>query len=160
MRRPTWTTLSLTLLIGCAASPQGPNAANKAAAERFLPNVYGGDGSAIDELAAADIVVSYPAFTVQGTEALREVSRSFAARCPELLTTIHESVAEGDLVVLVWSAEGRCVGPEGVDSQAAQLTLGGISVYQFDADGRIVREVGEDSMPGPYGRLSGDGEGR
>jgi hypothetical protein len=136
-------------------TPQLPTAAHKASAERFLQGVYGGDDSVIQDLASPDIVVSYPAFTVRGVEGFREISKSFADTCDDFRTTIHETIAEADRVVLVWSSHGRCATSDGSNPEVKEeLSMGGITVYQFDTNGKIVREVGEDSMPGPYGRLS------
>ena len=132
-----------------------PTAANKASAQRFIQGVYGGDDSAIQDLASPDIVVSYPAFTIRGMEAVRELSKSFADSCEDFRTTIHETIAEGDRVALVWSSHGRCAASDGSDPEVKEeVSMGGISVYQFDTNGKIVRELGEDSMPGPYARLS------
>jgi len=155
VKRLRWSSFAVVLLVGCGGTPQPPTAAHKASAERFLQGVYGGDDSVIQELASADIVVSYPAFTIRGMDGVRELSKSFADGCDDYRTTIHETIAEGDRVVLVWSGRGRCAASDGSNPEVREeVSMGGITVYEFDTNGKIVRELGEDSMPGPYGRLS------
>jgi hypothetical protein len=152
----SWSSLVVVLLVGCGGNLQVPTAAHKASAERFIQGVYGGDDSVIQELASPDIVVSYPAFTVRGVEGVRELSKSFADGCDDYRTTIHETIAEGDRVVLVWSGHGRCAASDGSNPDVKEeVSMGGITVFQFDTNGKIVQELGEDSMPGPYARLSG-----
>ena len=138
-------------------------------AERYFRGVYGGDPSVVNELAGEDIVSSYPIFeqlfgspVVRGRAAMAAFAQRFGAKWIEPRITIHETVAEGDRVVLVWSFRARdrdAVGQAGsADGQAH--SWGGITLLRFNGAGQIVEEIGEESAPGPIGRLrAGDATG-
>lgn len=135
----------------------------RAIAERYFQGVFGCDLSVIDELAGEDILVSYPVFeailntyTNKGRDAVREFHEGFCKRWTDTKTTVHESIAEGNAVVLVWSFSGRNVSSiQRGDPDDKQIqTWGGISVYHFDESDKIVAEFGEESHPGPYKRLA------
>ena len=133
----------------------------KALAETFFRGVFGGDSSVVDELSAEDVVVSYPMFAelfdtpvLRGRQEVREFAIGFAGRWVDANITIHESLAEADNVVLVWSFQARNVGSTRADqSPTGQVhSWGGISLFRFDGTGRIVAEIGEESTPGPFRR--------
>lgn len=133
----------------------------KALAEAFFRGVFGGDPSVVDELSAEDVIVSYPIFAelfdipaIRGRQQVREFSVGFAQRWADATITIHESLAEGDNVVLVWTFEARNVGlsPAGRPPTGQLHSWGGISLFRFDGFGRIVADIGEESTPGPFRR--------
>jgi len=134
----------------------------KVIAERFMRGVYGGDPSVVDELAAADIVISYPIFqkiydapSIRGHEAVRNFVAHFASQWADCRLTIDEAVAEENSVVLVWSFSARNVGALDVDTPATQRehSWGGITLYRFNDEGKVAAEIGEESGPGPMARL-------
>lgn len=53
-------------------------------------------------------------------------------------------------MVLVWSFSARDTEAEAGEAGSA---WGGISLFRFDAEGKITAEIGEESSPGPMGRL-------
>lgn len=133
----------------------------KALAETFFRGVFGGDPSVVDELSAEDVVVTYPVFAdlfdtavIRGRREVREFAKGFAQRWVDAEITIHESLAEADIVVLVWSFRARNVGSARTDgAPTGQVhSWGGITLYRFDDTGRIVAEIGEESSPGPFRR--------
>jgi len=132
-----------------------------AVAERFFRGVYEGNVAVVDELAAEDIVASYPIFAqifgapvIRGAVRYRAHAANFAETWADGLVTIHERIVEGDRVVLIWSFRARQIagGPPGTDS--AYSSWGGITRLRVDRTGRIVEEVGEESNPGPMARLN------
>lgn len=130
----------------------------RALAERFMREEYGINPSVVDELAAEDIVVSYPGFkrlfgssNIRGREAVKKLSTGFRSRWKETQITIHESIAEGNSVAFVWSFKGRMVGSSTPDIQPTNKieSWGGITIYNFNKEGKIQREFGLESEPGP-----------
>lgn len=154
----------LLMLIGCSTSDDSPAAERKAQAERFFRGVYGCSPSVVDELAADSVKMSYPIFAelyntsaFRGKEAVRGFAERFCSRWEEAQFTFHESLADGDNVVLVWSFRARFVGSEspGGPVPGEEQGWGGITLYQFDDSGKIAAEIGEESTPGPMARIAG-----
>ena len=156
-------TLLLTIAVVCACTPgetPDPNARERIAIA-FLEGLYAGDTSVVDRYAGDDIVISYPVFeqlfgtpTIEGREAVRNFSARFASRWVDGKVSIHETVTDGDTVVLVWGFSARDAASDGPAAEA-RTSWGGITVYRFDADDRIVLELGEESDPGPASRVAG-----
>lgn len=154
----------LVVLLGCADSNDSLTAERKAQAERFFRGVYGCSPSVVDELAADSVVMSYPIFAelydtpaFRGQEAVRGFAERFCDRWNEARFTFHASLADGDNVVLVWSFRARFVGTEspGGPVPGEEQGWGGITLYRFDASGKIAAEIGEESTPGPMARVAG-----
>ncbi len=140
----------------------------KELAERFFRGVYACDPSVVDDLASEDVIVSYPILqrlfgvpSIRGREAVRAFATGFCERWADAQVTIHEAIAEGDRVVLVWSFRARNVGTADKDRQPTneEHSWGGISLYYFDEAGRIRAEIGEESEPGPFERATLEGSG-
>lgn len=165
--RPILPILALVgFLTGCTAATPGRTTELKAHAERFFRGVYGCGPAAVDELAGEGIVLSYPIFAelyntsaFRGRPAVREFAERFCRRWKDARFTFHERVADGPNVVLVWSFSARFVGngTPGGPAPGAEQAWGGISLFQFDSAGKIVAEIGEESVPGPMARLSAGG---
>jgi hypothetical protein len=135
----------------------------KALAERFLRGVYGGDPTVVDDLAAEDVVSSYPVFErlfgtpcIRGRAALKEFATGFGQRWADGQITIHEAVAAGDSVVLVWEFRARRVAAASEEPPPTDQVhhWGGITFFRFNASGKIVLELGEESAPGPVARVA------
>ena len=133
----------------------------KAIAEEFFRGVYGGDASVVDSLAAEDIVSSYPIFkklfdspALRGREAVKKFAIRFGQRWKEAEVTVHEVIKEDNKVVLFWSFRARNVGSETPDDETMnqQHSWGGITLFLFDDIGKIIAEIGEESVPGPFSR--------
>jgi hypothetical protein len=130
-------------------------------AELFFRGVYGGDPSIVDKLASDGIIVSYPIFerlfntkAIHGQKAVKDFATGFSKRWADIKIIIHESVTENNKVVLIWSFEGRNVGSvqEGEVPTNQRQRWGGITFYRFDDNGKIISEIGEESIPGPFER--------
>jgi predicted esterase len=132
-------------------------------AQRWFRGVYGSDPSVVDELAAEDVIVSYPIFqklfgrpVISGQEAVKDFAVGFSKRWVETEVTFHETVVQDDQVVLIWSFKGRGVG-SAIDDLKPTNEIhrrGGITLIRFNDQGKIVAEIGEESEPGPIERLS------
>ncbi|TFG51016.1 MAG: DUF4440 domain-containing protein [Gemmatimonadales bacterium] len=141
-------------------------AKRKASAERFFRGMYGGDPSVVDDLAADDIVISYPIFqsifgkpTLRGRQAVKEFAGGFGKRWADPQISIEDVIGEADRVVLRWSYRARDVGsrPGGPPPTNQAHGWGGITIYRFDKTGKIVAEVGEESDPIPVQRIGAGG---
>jgi len=147
--------LTVCLLLACKGTPGSSVADHKALAERFFRGVYGCEPSVVAELGTENVFITYPIIEeLFGTPALRgrdkveQFATGFCNRWKDAEVTIHEAVAEGDRVVLVWEFAARNV------ASGERRSWGGISLFRFDSAGRIVAEIGEESEPGPIGRLA------
>ena len=157
--------LALALLATACSGPgpeQSPD--HRASAERYFQGVYGCDLDAIDDTASDDVVVSYPVFqsifgqpTIRGRSAVKEFAAGFCSRWSDSRFTVHEAVQDGNRLVLVWEFEATGAVPDsaGTSAPPERRSWGGISFLRFDADGRVVEELGEESTPGPMARLRG-----
>jgi len=159
-----WIVIAILLPSACNESPD-LGAQRKATAERYFHGIYECDSSVVDELAADSIVVSYPVFetifgipAVRGSQAVKDFARHFCSRWIDGETTIERLVYEGDDVVLVWrfKAKNGIPGEDGSPPTYEETAWGGITLIEFDRDGKIMAEVGEESTPGPFGRLEAD----
>jgi hypothetical protein len=153
---------SFLLFISCSNSRGNLNEKHKELAERFNRGVYGCNPSVIDDIAAEDIVVSYPSFetfygkpTIHGREAVKKLSTDFCQDWTDIQITIHDLIAEGDKVVCLWTTKARKIGGTGDEEPQSDSGqgIGGITIYRFDSTGKIVSEIGEESVPGPFNRL-------
>lgn len=161
MRRLILLAPMVLLLFGCKAGEMEAETAREGLAIEFLRGVYGGDPTVVDRLAAPDIVVSYPIFdevlgapSIQGREAVREFATGFGERWIDSEVTVHSMVSDADTVVVLWGFRARPAGSGGGDDEALpERRWGGITLYRFDSDDRVVLEVGEESDPGPAARV-------
>jgi ketosteroid isomerase-like protein len=147
--------VAVALLLSAFGGPDVDAAADRAAsAERFFRGVYACDPGAVADLAAEDVVISYPIFeklfgtpAIRGREAVKEFAAGFCQRWADPHVTIHEAISEGDRVVLLWSFQARNVGSAQKDTPPTNQvhSWGGITLFRFDKDGKIVAEIGEET---------------
>lgn len=156
MRRGGWIILILCQLVACDSTATDSIAHRKALAEQFVRGVYGCEPSVVAELGAENVYISYPIFeelfgtpAIRGRDKVEEFATGFCSRWKDGEFTIHEAVAEGDQVVLVWGFQAENI------ASGQHSSWGGITLFKFDSAGRIVAEIGEESEPGPVGRLAG-----
>jgi ketosteroid isomerase-like protein len=138
------------------------NSERVATAEEYFRGIYGGDPGVVDKLASEDIVVSYPILqSVVGTPAIRgrDAVKALVARFGKKWTDphyeFHETVCEGNRVVLLWSFHARSLAdtPPGQAKSDDDYSWGGITLIRFDESGKISAEIGEESNPGPFERV-------
>lgn len=95
-----------------------------------------------DELFAADYVRYDPATPNIGTglDAAREAVTSYRTAFPNLRLNIEDLLADGDKVVLRWTARGAHLGDlRGTAPTGKEITITGITIFRI-ADGRIAEE--------------------
>ena len=123
-------------------------------AKQFIVGAYEGNTSIVNKLAAEDIVSTYPIFSeifntpvLKGITAYNNFVLGFSQRWKNTNLTIHDEIAEGNSVVLLWSFKANRV------STNQSSRWGGITILRFNNSGKVVAEIGEESDPGPQERL-------
>ncbi|MBD3298980.1 MAG: hypothetical protein GF341_10015 [candidate division Zixibacteria bacterium] len=132
-------------------------------ARRWFRGVYGDNPAVVDQLGADNVVVSYPIFeklfnqpVIRGKANVQKFAAGFSERWDDTQVTFHDVIGQGNRVALVWSVTGRQVATVdgGPPATTEMQSWGGMTLIRFNADGKIVEEVGEESAPGPYGRIA------
>jgi steroid delta-isomerase-like uncharacterized protein len=119
---------------------------NKAIVRRFAQVWNRGGTEVIDELAAPDLVVSYPLLPeeIHGPEAFKEVLAGIYNAFPDLGCRVDEMIAEGDKVAARWTIWGTHQGDlPGLPATGKRAEWTGITIYRI-VDGKVVEERGEE----------------
>jgi predicted ester cyclase len=113
-----------------------------------------GDLSVIDEFVAPDLVDhTAPPHLQHGSESLKQLALIWRQAFPDLKVTVHELVAEGDLVVIAWSGGGTHLGElMGIPPTGKQGYMTGITFNRMQ-DGRIVERWGNNDQAGLFVQL-------
>ena len=126
----------------------------KLKAQKYIRGVYCGPFAAVLDVADENIVSSYPVFqqifgdpAIKGLHALEAFAAGFSQRWTESKVAFHEIIAEGQVVVLLWSFTARRVETD------QEHQWGGITWVRFNKAGKVVAEIGEESSPGPVARF-------
>ena len=132
----------------------------KEIAKKYFRGIYEGKEHVIEEYSSDDIICTYPIFkelfnqsVLQGKESILKFVKGFKSRWEDCQTTFHHIVAEDHEVVVVWSFQARRRN-DGTDLSNELQSWGGITHFTFNSLGKISSEIGEESSPGPIGRLS------
>jgi steroid delta-isomerase-like uncharacterized protein len=118
---------------------------NKATVRRYFERLLNGwDLGITDEIFAPDFVfhgniLASPPARPLGREAYkREVLATLSMGFPERQYAIEDLVAEGDRVVVRWTASGTHLGEfQGIPATGKRVTKAGISLFRL-AGGRVV----------------------
>jgi steroid delta-isomerase-like uncharacterized protein len=117
---------------------------NKDISRRLAEAVSKGDVEVIDELVAEDIVnkdPSLPPEIPQGREGVKMLSQGYVNAFPDMDYRIEDTIAEGDKVVIVWSASGTHQGElMGIPPTGKQARTSGITIDRIK-DGKVVETV-------------------
>ena len=149
----------LVVVVGINAAPLAAAAeARSSLAERYFRGIYGCGPEVVEELASSEIVVSYPIFedvlgkpALRGRAAVEAFAERFCQKWKDVEFAFHRSVVDENRVVLVWSFSAQDADAAPGEARSA---WGGISLFEFDSEGKIATEIGEESTPGPMGRLA------
>lgn len=130
---------------------------NKQIAQQFFIATWGqGNVEAVDHFTSPDFIVDYPVLPAplerSGFKAwVADIHGAF----PDLAMTINDVVAEGEKVVICWTAKGTNSGPIGFLNQPPThktVCFTGILLYRI-VNGCIVEERGEDDVLGLFRQL-------
>jgi steroid delta-isomerase-like uncharacterized protein len=118
---------------------------NKTIVSDFIGALFTrGDPNAVDDYLAEDFVNNDPPFGASADrEGMRSAGAMFRAVFPDWRSDLHLLVAEGDIVVEMFTATGTHTGTEimGVAPSGRTVTLPGINIFRL-RDGRIVERWG------------------
>jgi steroid delta-isomerase-like uncharacterized protein len=117
---------------------------NKAIAHRFAQVWTAAGLHILDELAAPDIVVSYPIppEPLRGAEAFKDFLMEVIAGLPDASVTVDDTIAEGDRVACRWTLRGTHDGPLfGFPPSGKSVQVSGFTFYRI-AGGKVVEETG------------------
>jgi steroid delta-isomerase-like uncharacterized protein len=128
---------------------------NKEIARRFAQVWNKGGTEIIDELAAPDLVVSYPLLPedLHGPEAFKQCIVALYNAFPDLGLRIDDLIAEGDKVAGRWTIWGTHQGDlPGLPATGKRAEWTGITIYRI-VDGKVVEERGEEDALGALQQL-------
>jgi steroid delta-isomerase-like uncharacterized protein len=118
---------------------------NKTIVSDFIGALFTkGDPNAVDDYLAEDFVNNDPPFGASADrEGMRSAGAMFRAVFPNWRSDLHMLVAEGDIVVEMFTATGTHTGTDimGVAASGRTVTLPGINIFRL-RDGRIVERWG------------------
>jgi steroid delta-isomerase-like uncharacterized protein len=115
---------------------------NVAAVRRHHDLLAQFDEAAAEAIWADDIVFREPQQVLRGREAAKARYRAFREAFPDIAATLHEVVAQDDLVAARYTLAGTQRGPfAGVPATARRVTLSGIAIFRL-ADGRLAEGWG------------------
>jgi steroid delta-isomerase-like uncharacterized protein len=111
---------------------------NKEIAERFEMATAAADLAAIDDLCDPDLVDhNASADQTPGLSGFKDMLAAISVSFPDLRSTVHHVIGEGDLVATHWTLRGTHQGEfMGVAPTGRTVTVEGMNVYRF-AGGRI-----------------------
>jgi steroid delta-isomerase-like uncharacterized protein len=117
---------------------------NKSIVTSFIDRLFSqGDLTAVDDCLSDDFVNHDPPFGASADrEGMRSAAGNFRAAFPDWYSELHLLVAEGDLVVEVFTARGTHRGEMmGLAPTGREVTLRGINVFRL-REGQITERWG------------------
>jgi steroid delta-isomerase-like uncharacterized protein len=129
--------------------------ANKDIVRRFAQVWNKAGTEVIDQLAAPDLVVSYPILPepIHGPEAYKQFFVGFYNAFPDGGCRIDDLIAEGDKVAARWTIWGtHQVDLPGLPATGKHAKWTGITIYRV-VDGKVVEERGEEDALGMLRQL-------
>jgi steroid delta-isomerase-like uncharacterized protein len=128
---------------------------NKALARRLIEEVIAqGNMSVADEVVALDYVGHpTPPGVPPGREGLKLVVTMYRSAFPDMITTIHDIIAEGDKVTVRMTHNGTHKGEfMGIPPTGKSISIGEINILRF-AEGKIAEYWGQTDMMGMMQQL-------
>jgi steroid delta-isomerase-like uncharacterized protein len=129
---------------------------NRSVARRFVEEILDtGDWSNAGDVIAADVVMHHPSAPepVRGLEAVSRAIGSFRLGFPDLRVAVDDMIAEGDKVVVRWTASGTHTGDLfGLPSTGRSVRVRGISILRV-ARGKIVEATIEEDTLGMFQQI-------
>jgi len=128
---------------------------NKAIARRVQEEAFNqGNLAVIDELVSADYVDhDLPPGFPPGREGFKQMVAMYRAAFPDVQMTIDDVVAEGDKVVMRWTAKGTHQGElMGIPPTNKQVTVTGVDINRL-AGGKLAEHWGHFDQMGMMQQL-------
>ena len=120
------------------------NEQNKMLARRLFEEVWNSKNLAVlDEMLAPNFVFHNSVQTLYGPEGFKQFAKTYHTAFPEARFTIEDTIAEGDTVVLRWTAHGTQSGELlGIPPTGKEVTVSGITITLI-SNGKSVESWGE-----------------
>ena len=136
----------LAMLLATTALAGGKQEKNKAVARRVFDEIFNqGKFEAADEIYAKDFV-NHGRTRDIGLKEDQDAARGWKSAAPDLKMTVELMVAEGDLVTVLWRAEGTNTGTgNGIPATGRVIKGRGITIWRIQ-DGKIREEWSEFDM--------------
>ena len=114
---------------------------NKAMVCHFIDEAYNKRNLAVgDELLAANMVLHVSNSDIKGPEGWKQYAGSFLDGFSDIIISVNNTIAEGDVVVANWICHGIHTGElQGIAPTGKQVTWTGIAIYRFE--GGKIEEV-------------------
>lgn len=139
--------LTLTVLSATQAAEGRPaltvQARNKAVARQFLEEAFGPHWKIdlVDKLHTTDFVL-HTIFGDVGLKEDREALKGWKVAVPDMIMSVEDIVADGDMVAVRWTATGTNTGEgNGLPATGKKVRAGGMTFWRMK-DGRIAEEWG------------------
>jgi steroid delta-isomerase-like uncharacterized protein len=130
----------LAMLLATTALAGGKQEKNKAVARRVFDEIFNqGKFEVADEIYAKDFV-NHGQTRDADLKEDQDAARGWKAAAPDLKMTVELMVAEGDLVTVLWRAEGTNTGTgNGLPATGKVIKSRGITIWRIK-DGKICEE--------------------
>lgn len=117
---------------------------NKVLARRLFEEVWNSKNLAVlDEMLAPNFVFHNSVQTLYGPEGFKQFAKTYHTAFPQAHFTIEDTIAEGDTVVLRWTARGTQSGELlGIQPTGKEVTVSGITITLI-SNGKSVESWGE-----------------
>lgn len=117
---------------------------NTMLARRLFEETWNSKNLAVlDEMVAPNFVFHNSVQTFYGPEGFKQFATTYHSAFPEAHFTIEDVIAEGDTVVLRWTARGRQSGEFlGIPPSGKEVTVSGITITLL-SNGKSVESWGE-----------------
>jgi steroid delta-isomerase-like uncharacterized protein len=120
---------------------------NEVIGRRFF-EAWNGHLEVIDELAAPELEVRYPALgqTIYGREAYKRLLADVRRRFPDLELTPDEPIVDSNHAVIEWVGHGTHLARLfGVEPTGRPIRWSGVSIYRI-VGGKVIEERGQEDL--------------
>ncbi len=106
-----------------------------------------GDLDAIDELYSDNFAGHDPQNPVQGRDGVRAWVEESLTAAPDIHINMHESIAEGDMMVLRWTASGTLQKDwRGIPASGQPFVVTGMTMSKYDGDKIVESWANSDNL--------------
>jgi predicted ester cyclase len=118
-----------------------PTKQNKSIVCRFIDEAYNKRNLTVgDELLAVNVVLHVSNSDIKGLEGWKQYAGSFLAGFSDIVISVKDTIAEGDMVVANWICHGIHTGElQGIAPTGKKAMWTGIAIYRFS--GGKIEEV-------------------
>lgn len=118
---------------------------NKKTMQRFLQFINSGDKAIANEIISEDVVFYAPTSPepMHGLKGYMDVLKMMRGAMPDVKWKIEEVIAEGNRVFIRFNMSGTQTEPfMGMPATNRKISVTAMNIYEFNNDGKIIREHG------------------